>query len=254
MRALSLLFVVLALVPLLGLANASYNVTNVKVNMYLNPNTSAQVNETIQVAISNQSVAQYQANRLALNFTLSQWQKLIGPELQEHILNPKSGIYNFILLPGPVVQSGVNYRADIVLSYDVSNVTTVNQTSPRVFVYTLKSGIFNFQHGASGEVLTPNTTLNITIPTGSKVKTVYPLPDWPPYGVTNNYANVTSVAWYSGEPLSTFNFVFVVTQSIRDEVGTFFSKVYQTLGLYSYLIIAAIIILFVLYVYYRASK
>jgi hypothetical protein len=253
-RALSLLFVVLALVPLLGLANASYNVTSIKVNLYLNQNTSAHVNETVQVAITNQSVAQYQANRLALNLTLSQWQELIGSALQEHIINPKGATYNFILLPGPVVQSGTSYRADIVLSYDVSNVTTVNQTSPRVFVYTLRPSILNFQHGASGEVLNPNTTFNITIPSGARVKTVYPVPDWPPYGVTNNFANVTSVAWYYGEPLSKFEFIFVVNQSIRDEVGAFFLTVYQALGLYSYLIIAAVIVLFILYVYYRASK
>ena len=47
---------------------------------------------------------------------------------------------------------------------------------------------------------------------------------------------------------------FVVNQSIRDEVGVFFSRVYGALGVYSYIIIAAVILLFVLYVYYRASK
>jgi hypothetical protein len=245
----------LALVPLLGVASASYNVTNIKVNMFLNPNTSAHINETIQISITgNQSVQQYETNRVALNLTLSQWQKLVGQQLEEHIINPKGSIYNFILLPGPLVLSGGSYKADIVLSYDVNNVTIVNQTSPRVFVYTLKSTDFNFLHGASGEVLSSNTTLNITIPTGAKIKSVYPIPDFPPYGVTNNYANTTSVEWYSGEPLSTFALVFVVDQSIRGEVGAFFSKVYSVLGIYSYIIIAAVIALFVLYVYFRASK
>ncbi len=254
MRALSLLIVVLALVPLLGLANASYNVTNIRVDVFLNPNTSAHINETIQLAITNQSVKQYQTNRIALNLTISQWQALVGSQVTEHIINPKGSIYNFVLLPGPIVQSGSSYRAYIVLSYDVNNVTTVNQTSPRVFVYTLKSTIFNFQHGASGEVLSSNTTLNITIPSGAKIKSIYPVPDWPVYGLTNNYVNVSSVSWFSGEPLSKFSLVFVVNQSIREEVGLFFSAVYQSLGVYSYVIIAAIIVLFVLYVYYRASK
>ena len=254
MRAASLLFVVIALAPLLGVTNAAYNVTSISVGLFLNPNTSAHVNETIQLAITNQSIKQYQTNRIALNLTISQWQQLIGSQITEHIINPKGSIYNFVLLPGPVVQSGASYKADIVLSYDVNNVTTVNQTSPRVFVYTLKSNVFNFQHGASGQVLSPNTTLDIVIPSGSKIKSVYPLPDYPPYGVTNNYANTTSISWFYGEPLSKFDLVFVVNQSMRDEVGSFFSAIYHYLGVYSYLVVAAVIALFVLYVYYRASK
>jgi hypothetical protein len=245
---------VLALAPLLGIANASYNVTAIKVNLFLNPNTSAHINETIQFALTNQSVKQYQTNRVALNLTLSQWQRLVGPQVQEYIINPKGSIYNFVLLPGPVVQNGTGYGADIVLSYDVNNVTTVNQISPRVFLYTFRPAVFNFQHGASGQVLSPNATLNIMIPSGASIKTVYPVPDYPAYGLTNNYANVSSISWFYGEPLSKFALVFVVNQSIRDEVGIFFSQVYGALGVYSYIIIAVVILLFVLYVYYRASK
>lgn len=244
----------LALVPLIGLSSASYNITHIKVSVFLLPNTSAHINETVQVAISNQSVNQYQTSRLALNLTLSQWQTLVGPQLTEHIINPRGSIYNFVLLPGPVVQSGLTYRSDIILSYDVNNVTTVNQTSPRVFIYTFKSNVFNFQHGASGQVLGTNVTLNISIPNGALIKSVYPIPDAPPYGITNNFANVTSISWFSGEPLSKFTLIFQVNQSLRQEVGAFFSKVYQILGIYAYLIIAAVILLFVLYVYYRASK
>jgi hypothetical protein len=80
------------------------------------------------------------------------------------------------------------------------------------------------------------------------------VPDYPANGLTNNYANVTSISWSYGEPLSRFSLIFQVDQSIRDEVGIFFSQVYGTLGVYSYVIIAVIILLFVLYVYYRASK
>lgn len=243
------------LVPLAGLAGASsYSVNHITVHMFLNPNTSVHVNETIQIGIGNQSIKQYQTNRVALNLTVSQWQQLIGSQLTEHIINPKGSIYNFVLLPGPVFQSGNNYEADIILSYDVNNVTIVNQTSPRVFVYNLRSNVFNFQHGASGQVLSPNTTLNITIPPGATIKSVYPIPDAPANGITTNYANVSSISWFYGEPLSTFDMVFVVNQSLRSEVLTFFSAVYHTLGIYSYILIAVVILLFVLYVYYRASK
>ncbi|MDE1865446.1 MAG: hypothetical protein KGH94_02295 [Candidatus Micrarchaeota archaeon] len=256
MRALSLLLAVLVLGPLSLISGATpYTVTHITVHMFLNPDTSAHVNETIQLSIGNQSVQQYQTNRVALNLTLSQWQQLAGTQVTEHILNPKNGNYNFDLLTGPVTEVGYNtYAADLVLSYDVNNVSTVNQTSPRVFVYTLRSNVFNFQHGASGEVLSPNTTLNITVPQGSRIKSVSPIPDAPAYGITNNYANVTTVTWYRGEPLSAFSLVFVVNQSLRDEVLAFFTGVYKTLGIYAYVLIAAVILLFVLYVYYRASK
>lgn len=254
MRALSLLLVVLALGSLIGTASASYNVTHITVGLYLRPNTSARVNETIQVAISNQSVAQYQTDRVALNLTLSQWQQTIGQQLTEHIINPRGSIYNFVLLPGPAVPVGGNYRAEIVLSYDVNNVTTVNQTSPRVFVYVLKPSIFNFQHGASGGILSQNTTLNITMPQGAVVRSVSPVPDAPSYGLTNNYANITTLSWFYGEPLSKFSLVFVVNQSLRDEVSIFFGKTYQMLGIWAYILIVAVILLFVLYVYFRAVR
>jgi hypothetical protein len=246
--------VMLALAPLVGLANASYNITHITVGVFLNSNTSARVNETVEIAISNQSISQYQTSRLALNLTLSQWQQLVGPQLTEHIINPKGSAYNFVLLPGPVVPNGLNYRSDIILSYYVNNVTIVTQTSPRVFLYKFNASVFNFQHATSGQVLGTNMTLNITIPGGARIKSVYPIPDAPPYGITNNFANTSSVTWFSGEPLSKFVLVFEVDQSLRQEVGAFFSKVYQTLGVYAYLIIAAVILLFVLYVYYRASK
>lgn len=249
-----LLLIMLALVPLAGLASASYNVTNVKVGVFLNQNTSAQVNETIQVAITNQSLKQYQTNRIALNLTVSQWQQLVGPQLSEYIINPKGSIYNFELLPGAVAQIGGVYKADIVLSYEVNNVTTVNQTSPRVFVYSFKPSVLNFQHGASGQILNPNTTLNITIPSGAAIRSVYPIPDAPASGITNNFANVSSVSWYYGEPLSRFQLVFVVNQSLQEEVSSFFAKVQHDLGIYAYVLVALIIILFILYAYYRASR
>lgn len=252
MRALNILFVMLALVPLLGMANATYNVTHINVHVYLQPNTSAHINETVIFMISNQSISQYQTDRIALNLTLSQWQGLIGQQLTEYIINPRGSIYNFALLPGPAVQVYGAYKAEMVLSYDVNNVTTVNQTSPRVFVYTMKPSVLNFEHGASGEILSPNATLNITIPAGSKINSVYPVPDYPPYGITNDYANVTNVAWFYGEPLSRFELVFQTNQSIRSEVTAFFAKVYQTLGIYSYIIVALVILIFILYVYYRA--
>ena len=127
--------------------------------------------------------------------------------------------------------------------------------SPRVFVYILKANVFNFQHGASGQVLSHNTTLNITIPQGAAIRSVYPIPDLPAYGITNNYANVTiPLVVLRGAALQ-------VRPGLRGQpehkgrgVGPSSPRYISILGIYSYLIIAAVILLFVLYVYYRASK
>jgi hypothetical protein len=123
----------------------------------------------------------------------------------------------------------------------------VNQISPRVYQYKFNSKVFNFEHGVSGEILSPNTTLTISVPSGAYIKTVYPLQDTPPYTFAGNYKNITSVSWSSGEPLSKFTFEFVVKQPIREEVENFFLSVYKRLGIYSYIIIVLIILTFVLY-------
>jgi len=249
-----LLVLLLLAASLVGLTHASYNITRINVNVFLNPNTSAHVNETVNVSISPDSVRQYTTNRAALNLTLSKWQALLGPSIVQHIINQKGSIYNFDFLPGPVVHASTGYYAYLVMSYDVNNATSVNQTTPRVFVYTFNPAVFNFENGASGEILNPNTTLTLSIPSGSRIESVYPLPDVPASGIANNYKNITSVSWLSGEPLSRFKFIFVISESLRTEVTRFLASVYYAFGTGSYAIIAGIIIVLVLYVYYRASR
>lgn len=257
MGAKLLLLIVLSC-SILGVASASYQVTHINVNMSLNSNTSAHINETIAVLISNQSVQQYTTNRAALNLTLSKWQALIGPQLVQHIINPTGSIYNFKFLPGPAItgqnsNSGSMYTAYMIMSYDVNNVTTVNQISPRTFEYTLNPKVFNFNHAASGEILSQNTTFNIRIPNGAIIKAVYPVPDSPAYAFATNYKNITDVAWSNSEPFNSFSFVFVIGQSIRGEVGQFISGAYDVFGIYTYLLIVLVIVGFILYIYYRAS-
>lgn len=238
----------------LPVTNASYIVTHMNVTVNLNENMSAQVAEILTVGISNNSVSQYSTNRVALNLTLSDWQSLIGPSLVEHIINPGGGIYNFNFLPGPVIKSGNQSTAYILLSYTVNNVTTVNQTAPRTFVYAFVPKVFNFEHGASGEVLSSNTTLTINLPRGAVIKSIYPLPDYPPSAFTTNYANTTSVSWLFGEPLSKFTLTFVITEGIQAEVTNFFAGVYKALGAFTFVVIAAVILIFILYTYLRTGR
>lgn len=233
---------------------ASYHISNINVSVGLNPNTTAKVNETLTLVISNESLSQYSTDRAALNLTISRWQSIIGPSLVQHLINPTSGVRNFNFIPGPAIKNGSSYVAYIVMTYSVLNATSINQTAPRNFVYTFNPNIFNFEHGASGEVLSPNTTLTISMPAGSQIMSVYPLPDYPAYAFVKNYTNVTTIAWNAQEPLSKFNLKFVVKESIRDEVDKFFAAVYSKLGYFSYVIIALFIVALFAYVYIKASR
>ena len=235
-------------------ASASYTVQNLNVTLTLKPNTSAQVNEVLRVLVSNASVSQYSMNRLAFNLTLSDWQKLLGPMLVQHIINSNESLYNFKFFPGPITTQAGQSAAYVIMTYTVPNVTFVNQTSPRQFLYSFNPKVLNFNHGVSGEVLIENTTLTITVPQGATIETAYPLPDLPPYASLSNYKNLSSVSWIYGEPLSKFSFTFLMQQSIQGEVASFFRSVYNIFGIFSYVIIAAAVLLFIIYTYYRASK
>jgi hypothetical protein len=248
---LGLLFAALLIVPI---SHASYTVTAINTTVTLNQNTSAQVIEIFNIDVSNQSVNQYTADRLALNLTLSQWQSLIGPQLVEHIVNPRGSIYDFDFLPGPLTTSNNGKVADLVLSYSVTNVTTVTQTGPRNFLYSFDNDVFNFQNAVSGAVLGDNTTLNMVLPEGSRIVKISPNPDYPAFGFTQNYRNVTYFSWNSDESLSSFTLNYVLQESLEQEVVNFFDSVYDVLGAFAYILIIVAIALLILYTYLKAGK
>ncbi|MGC9190528.1 MAG: hypothetical protein ACP5FR_01290 [Candidatus Micrarchaeia archaeon] len=241
------LALVLVLLVLSNYSVASYTVTHLNVTVQLNKNTSASVSEILTLHMSNQSVSQYSTDRLALNLTLS------TPILVEHILNPRSGVYNFKFLPGAAFKNDSGYYAYLMMSYDVNNVTEVNQTGPRSFLYSFNDNVFNFEHGISGQVLPQNTTLTIVIPQGASIVSVYPVPDMPTTAFTDNYKNVTSVSWMYGEPLSAFVFKFSLQESIETEVTKFFYGVYNYFGYSIFAILIILIILILLYIYLRVK-
>ncbi len=245
------MIVLLAYAP--GVSSASYVIEGVNVTVTLNGTTHAHVNDIIQVFVSNTSLVQYSTARVALNLTLSKWQELVGSGLEPHIINQKSGIYNFRLLPGPLTNVYDGGRAYIEMSYDVHNVTTVDQVSPRDFKYTFNDNVFNFEHAVSGEALGQNMTLSVEIPKGAAITSTYPLPDYPASAFTNNYANVTFVSWFRAEPLSNFALTFNQQESLQDEVVSFFNGVYNALGVFIYVIVIAIIVLVAAYAYYRTN-
>lgn len=230
-------------------AFAYFNATYLTTTVHLANSSTAHVVETINLYISNSSMSTYIQDRGAVNQTLDSWQKVLGTSLLvEHVFNPTSSISNFTFLPGPIVfatDGGGN--AQLTMSYYAHNVTTVNVIAPRKLEYTFNSNAFNFQHTASGQALLPNTKLEITVPKGSVVASAYPLPEFP----MGNYTNATTLYWNESEPLNKFAFVYVITESLQQEVLTFFTRIYDQYNAQIYVAAAVIAILVVVYLYFK---
>ncbi len=238
--------ILLGILLVMSLEHASINVTYINTTVILSQNTTGKVVEVLNLYLSNNvSVSQYTQDRAAINLTLSEWQKALNTNLLvEHILNPKSSVHGFEFLPGPVTAVGNTGIAQITMSYFVSNITTVNEIAPRKFEYAFNNSVFNFIHTASGESLPQAGRLNIIIPVGSQLLSLYPLPDYPQINVLGNYANATQFSWYSGEPLSKFTFTYIITQTLGGEVLSYFhdlSTVYKP-EFYAFIFIVILII------------
>lgn len=251
-RVLIAVLLLLSMPLFLQMAHANYIVTGINDTATLNQNTSASVVEIYKISLNGTSVSQYSQYRLALNFTLSQWQNIIGQQLTVHIINPKGSVYHFAFNPGPVQNSNNGKIAYMVVSYIASNVTSVTQTGPRTFSYKFNPAVLNYQKAESGEVLGLNTTLTVITPKGSRITAVSPPTDYPPLGFTKNYTGVTSLTWSSDELLAGFTLKYTTQESLESEVTGFFTQTYDYLGAWVYAIIIAVIAVFILYTYYRA--
>ncbi|HVA82623.1 MAG TPA: hypothetical protein VNF06_00470 [Candidatus Aquilonibacter sp.] len=235
--------------------NANFNVTSLNTTVVLNTNGSAHVVESLTLFISNTSIAQYQQDRQAINFTLTNWQTAVNTNLLvEHILNPKSSVYGFTFLPGPILYSGSSGNAQLTLSYFVNNVTSIKTIAPRKFLYSFNDSVFNFVHTASGQSLPKISKLNIIVPKGSQIVSIYPVPDYPSLSFISNYTGSTTFTWNSEEPLSTFSFTYILTQSPGQEVTAFFSTLYSNYSALLIIISGIIILAVLVYLYIRVSN
>ncbi len=246
-----LIVALLAMLPL-GFASASYNITAINTTVILNGSTSARVIETFSVFISKSSISQYEASRGAYNLSISDWQQLLNtPLLTEHILNPKSGAINLTFLPAALILTSQGGASDLILSYDVYNVTTVNEIAPRKFEYVFNDSVLNFEHTASGQELAQLERLNFVVPKNSQIVALYPLPDTPKPNFVGSYANTTVFSWYSQEPLNSFAFSYIVAQSPQEEVLAYFTNIYRNYRPLLYLLGVMIVGVFVAYVYLK---
>jgi len=231
-------------------ASAAFNVTYLTTTLFLTNSTTTHVVESLQLYVSNASTATYNQDRQAFNLSLNDWQKVIDSAyLNTHILNPKGSISNFTFLPGPLTPSGsAGGYASLTMSYDANNVTNVVNIAPRRFEYAFNNTAFNFLHTASGQNLLPSTRLTIMVPPETEVRSIYPLPDYPQPNSVGQY-NSTSFAWFSGEPLQKFAFVYVTTETPQQEVVQYFNNLYRTYGTVMYALAFLLVLGAIVYVY-----
>lgn len=253
MRMAQLLFSAALVLFLSGISSAYMNVTYLNTTVVLNTSTSARVVETLTINMSNSSVAQYLQDRQALNLTLSEWAAVLHTNLLiQHIVNPDSSISNFTLLPGPLLYSNSRTaEARLTMSYVAHNITSMMNVGPRRFEYMVDSAALNFQHAPGGESLPQNARFNILIPRGTELVAVYPAPDFPPPSFLGTYNNVTAFSWYEGEPLTKFKFSYLVTQSLQEEVVSYFNSMYKGYTQQIYLLIIILLSVTSVYVYVK---
>ncbi len=232
-----------------SIVHAYINVTYLNTTVVLGTNSTGKVVEILSLYLSNNiSINQYLQDRAAINLTLSDWQRALNTNLLvEHILNPSSSVSNFTFLPGPVTTEGDAGIAQIIMSYYVHNITTVKEIAPRKFEYTFNDNVFNFMHTASGEALPLNARLNIIIPSRAQVVSIYPLPDYPSVNVFGKYTNESFFSWYAGEPLSGFTFTYIVTQSLGQEVTSYFGMIFSKYRIDLFAFVLLIIIAIAVY-------
>ena len=234
---------------------AYYNVTYINTTMVLNQNQSARVIEDFSVYVSNSSVSQYILDRAAGGLNISYWQNILYTHaLTEHIVSRRQSIHNLVFLPGSLVQSDGGGTAVFTMSYYVNNVTTMKNIAPREFEYTLNNSVFNFEQTASGQALPQNTKLNIMIPSGAQVISIYPQPDAPRPNFIGNYTNTTKFSWYSGESLQKLTFEYATRETLEEEVLGYFRGVYKTYSDILYAIGIIALVLGIVYAYLRSEK
>ncbi len=251
MNKLPLLAFSAVLLALIANSYAGINVTYVNTTVILGTNTTAHVIEIFTLQVSgNASIQEYQQDRAALNLTLADWQKVLFSGLfTEHIMNPKSSISNVTFLPGPLLIGYASDTALLTVDYYALNASTVTNTAPRKFQYLFNTSVFNYPHSSSGEALPTSARLNLLIPQGAQVASIYPLPDLPSPTLVNDYKNVTEFSWNSGEPLSKFTFSYIVTQTLQQEVLSYFGNVYTNYALDIVFIVIILVVVLGVYFY-----
>ncbi len=82
---------------------------------------------------------------------------------------------------------------------------------------------------------------------------MYFFKNWTGIGI-GNYTGKTEFSWYSQEPLSKFVFIYIVPQSLGDEVLSYFSNLYNRYSVLLYVLLAILVVGVVAYLYFKVVR
>ena len=244
----SFLFIALGL----NVSYAYFNVTQLNTTVLINQNTSAKVIETLFLYVSNASENSYTQDRGSYNLSLNGWQNILHTsELTPHLLGAGGAIRNLTFVPTVLIPAGNGGHAELIMSYYITNMTIQTTVGPRIFQYAFNDSTLNFQHTASGQSILPNQRLTIIIPKGAHLIAAFPLPDSPIPNNVGNFTNDTTFSWFASEPLNQFQFSYTTSESLQDEVSSYFSGIYKDYTALIYLLVVALIIICCGYIYVK---
>ncbi len=201
---------------------AYFKIGYTNITIILNNSTNGKVIENYYIDMNSNSIKLFNEYRVSLNASISQWNKALYANMSEYIFNPNGSISNFSLIPSLAIPTLNGGEATITITYIAKNIVNSSIVAPREFEYKLYSNIFNFPLTASGIALPSNTKLNIIIPKGAHILSIYPLPDYPTSLM--NISNQTIFSWYESEPLSNFKFEYIINETYQQEIINFFSN------------------------------
>ncbi len=262
-----------AILFLLSLAYADFQLQNLDVAIKLNEDGSAAVEERINVIVFGQYSMQLYESGYNKN-NLASWQDVTNiSEIKTHIGANYADTRNIVVRPQPLQKSksGLDvWYGQIIVDYSAypyydKNGSVANRTGlvimdnykPRTTRYTLNENAFSFKRTETGDIkLDDTTTLSITPPSNALITIVNP--------ITEDMSNVKfpapsrTLKW-SGLTLVQFSLVYEIEQSLDKEVLSFFSDLQQSIraslsspeGLSA---IAVVLVLAAAYFYLRLSR
>lgn len=263
----------LALVLLLSVIFAEFQLQNLEVGITLNEDGSARVNEKMNLIMFGDYSMRLYESGLNKN-TLSAWQDLSNiSEIRTHVSAQRASITDIVIRPQPLERSGSGldiWYGQIIIDYNAlpyydkqgflvenTGMVRMEKFKPRTTRYTFNENALNFQRTDSGNInLDSEYTLSITPPPSAVIEYVNP--------ITQSMQNVTfptqsrALSW-KGLSLVQFSIVYEVEQSLDKEVTEFFSNLQESMrsSLLSKEGLAAIVlvgIIFFSYIYLRMSR
>ncbi|MBI4399435.1 hypothetical protein HY570_01680 [Candidatus Micrarchaeota archaeon] len=216
---------------ILILAQAAFQMTDLKIDLYVQKDGSVKATEKIELFLdSNGSISLYKG--IMANNKLEDWRSITGiKEIRYHLHGNLVDVSNVQLqprAPEPCNQIIGTCYATLFIKYDIPqkedfSLIKVDKYKPRTTKYTLKSEAFAFESTEEGEMILPERTiLNIYLPQNSIVTNVNPQPL--NINDTNLPLKASSVSWAGRSKLSPFILTFETEQPLEEEVLEFFKE------------------------------